>query len=571
MDNVSIAGIFQDIADLLEIKGENKFKIRAYQRVARTIEDLPQEIETMLENGEDLKGIPGVGEAIAGKINEIIDTGKLEYYEKLKAEFPAGIKSLLEIPGIGPRTAKKLSEQGISSIDALEEAVKDGTVAGMFRMGEKTAENILRQIKSLRTKERRIPLGDALPVAEEIINYLKKVPGVRNLTTAGSLRRFRDTIGDIDLMGTADDPAAVIEAFTSLPITDQILGKGETKASIVLKNRLQVDLRMVAHDEFGSLLQYFTGSKQHNIILRTRALKQGLSLNEYGITTVATGKLEKFATEEEFYKRLGMQYMPPEIREGTNEIELAARNEIPRLIELSDIRGDFHMHTSWSDGQDSIEEMALTARKLGYQFITITDHSGGLGIAHGLNAERLKKQLEEIREVNRKLTGITVFSGSEVDIRSDGSLDLPDEILAELDIVIASIHSGMNQPEQQITGRVIKAIQNPNVDFIAHPTCRLIGVREPVAIDLEAVMKAAVKYNKALEINAMPSRLDLKDTHIYRARELGVRLYLGTDSHSARQLEMMRFGVGVARRGWCQPGDLLNTKSPQEIKKLSGK
>jgi DNA polymerase (family 10) len=570
MDNIAIAGIFQDIADLLEIKGENKFKVRAYQRVVHTIEELPREIETMIAGGQDLKSIPGVGEAIAGKITEIINTGKLEYYEKLKAEFPSGITTLLEIPGIGPKTAKKLSEQGISSIDVLEKAIQDGTIAHIFRMGDKTSENILRQIKSMRTKDQRIPIGEALPIVEEITNYLQKVPGVRNLTPAGSLRRFRDTVGDIDMMGTADSPEAVIEIFTRMPIVSQILGRGPTKASVVLRNKLQVDLRMVEHDSFGSLLQYFTGSKQHNIILRTRAQKQGLSLNEYGITTVDTGELEKFTDEESFYNRLGLQYMPPEIREGTNEIELAERNEIPVLIQLSDIRGDFHMHTGWSDGQDSVEEMALAAKKLGYEFIAITDHSGGLGVAHGLTPERLKNQIEEVRAVNQKMTGIRVFSGSEVDIRSDGSLDLPDELLDKLDIVIASIHSGMSQSEQQITDRVIAAIKNPNVDCIAHPTCRLIGTRPPVAIDMEAVMKAALKYNKALEINAMPNRLDLKDTHIFRARDLGVKLFIGTDSHSTRQLEVMRFGIGIARRGWCRPGDLLNTMPPDKIMKFSG-
>jgi DNA polymerase (family X) len=565
MDNDTIAGIFQDIADLLEIKGENKFKIRAYQRVVQTIEELPREIEDMVAEGENLKNIPGVGQAIADKITEIINTGRLEYYEKLKAEFPAGITTLLEIPGVGPKTAKKLSEQGISSIDELETAIEDGTVAHIFRMGDKTAENILRQIKSLRTKDQRIPIGEALPIADEIIGYLQKVPGVRNLTPAGSLRRFRDTVGDIDMMGTADDPEKVIEAFVNMPMVMQVLWKGPTKASVVLKNKLQVDLRMMEHDAFGSLLQYFTGNKQHNIILRTRALKQGLSLSEYGITSTDTGELEKFGDEESFYKRLGLQYMPPEIREGTNEIELAERNGIPQLIQLSDIRGDLHMHTGWSDGQDSIEEMALAAKKLGYQFIAITDHSGGLGVAHGLTPERLEKQIEEIKAVNKKLTGIRVFSGSEVDIRSDGTLDLPDEILAKLDIVIASIHSGMSQSEGQITERVIKAIKNPNVDCIAHPTCRLIGTRAPVAMDMEAVMKAAKENGKALEINAMPNRLDLKDTHIFRARELGVKLYIGTDSHSTRQLEVMRFGIGIARRGWCQPSDLLNTLTADKI------
>ncbi len=514
----------------------------------------------MLDEGEDLKSIPGVGDAIAKKTTELVKTGKLEYYENLKAEFPEGIINLLDIPGVGPKTANKLcSELGITSVDSLEQAIKDGSVARLFRLGEKTANNILQQIEASRRKDQRIPIGEALPTVEEILSALNSVPGVRNLTYAGSLRRFRETLGDIDLMGTAENPQKVMDTFVSLPIVGQVLVQGPTKSSVIVSGGLQVDLRMVEHEAFGSLLQYFTGSKQHNISLRERGRRQGLKLSEYGITDITTDKLEKFADEENFYRRLGLQHIPPELREAQGEIERAEQGAIPKLVELSDIKGDLHIHTDWSDGHNSIEEMALAAKKLGYQYIAITDHSGGRGIAHGLDIERLRKQIEEIKKVNEHLNGIQVFSGIEVDIRADGSLDLPHTILAELDIVIAAVHSAMNQNEEKMTRRVLSAVDNPDVDIIAHPTCRLLPAREPIAIDLEAVLRTAAKNNKIMEINAMPDRLDLNDVHASRARELGVKLAIGTDAHDVSHLDFMRFGVGVARRAWCEPQHILNT------------
>jgi len=566
MKNSEVAKVFQDIADLLELKGENVFKIRAYQKAARAIEHHPRELEAMLGEGEDLQSIPGVGEAIAKKTAELITTGRLGYYENLKAEFPQGITNFLTIPGIGPKTAQKLSgELGIASVDELERAISDGRVARLFRLGEKTADNILHQIQALRRKDQRIPIGEALPIVEEIIAALRPIPGVRNLCAAGSLRRFRETVGDIDLMGTADNPKDVIDAFVALPLVRQVLAQGSTKASVIVSGGLQVDLRMVEHDSFGSLLQYFTGSKQHNIALRERWHKQGLKLSEYGITVIATGRLEKFATEEAFYRRLGMQYIPSELREAQGEIERAEQGAIPKLVELSDIKGDLHTHTKWSDGHDSIEEMARAAQDIGHQYIAITEHSAGRGIAHGLDVDRLREQIAEIEALNKRLRGIRVLTGIEVDIRSDGSLDLPHEILSELDIVIAAVHSAMNQSEERMTRRIITAMENPDVDMIAHPTCRLIGEREPVAIDLETVFRAAAKNNKIMEINAMPERLDLKDTHAFRARELGVGLAIGTDGHSIAHLGLMRFGVGVARRAWCEPQHILNTMPLEKL------
>ncbi len=565
MKNSEIAKVFQDIADLLELKGDNPFKIRAYQRASRTIEHLPVDVEKLVAE-DRLREVPGVGEAINKKITELVTTGKLHYYDELKAEFPEGISALLDIPGIGPRTAMLFSSDlGIRSVDELEAALISGKVALLPRMGDKVADNILHHIQTLRRKDQRIPIGEALPVVEEILAQLRGLPGLKNLVPAGSLRRFRETIGDIDIMGTTDNPREVMHAFTTLPQVKEVLASGTTKSSVIVSGDLQVDLRLVEHDLFGSTLQYFTGSKQHNINLRERARRQGLSLSEYGITNLETGQLEKFATEEAFYERQGLSFISPEIREAQQEIEKAEHGTLPRLVGLSDIKGDLHVHTNWSDGHDSIEAMALAARGLGYQYLAITEHSGGRGIAHGLDAGRLRQQLAEIKELNQKLDGIHILTSVEVDIRADGSLDIPGELLKELDIVTAAVHSGMNQGQEQMTRRIIQAIDSPNVDILAHPTCRLLPDREPVAVDMEAIFQAAIRTNTALEINAMPSRLDLKDTHTYRARELGIKLVISTDAHSIGHLDFMRFGVGVARRGWCEAKDILNTRPLSEV------
>jgi len=568
MKNTDIAKVFQDIADLLELEGENVFKIRAYQRAAHAIEHLPREIEQLLKEGGSLRDIPGVGEAIAKKTTELVTTGHLGYYEELKAEFPPGISTLLDIRGIGPKTALRLvTELGISSVEDLETAILNGRVAALPRMGDKLAQNILHHIQALRRKEQRIPLGLAVLTVDEILPVLSRETGVRNLTPAGSLRRFRETVGDIDIMGTADDTEKVLQMFVRLPQVSQVLAVGSTKASVIVTRGFQVDLRLMEHAQFGSLLQHFTGSKQHNIILREQAHRRGLKLSEYGITVLATEVTETFATEEAFYRRLGLQFIPPELREGGQEIEMAEQGKLPCLVELSDIKGDLHVHTEWSDGHGSIEEMALAARQRGYRYLAITDHSAGRGIAHGLTAERLRQQLAEIKRLNQSLEGIHILSGSEVDIRADGSLDFDDELLSQLDVVVASVHSAMGQDEARMTQRVIRAMNNPHVDILGHPTCRLLGERPPVAIDMEAVFQAARQSNTALEINAMPSRLDLKDVHIQRAKELGDKLVISTDAHSSEQLDHMRFGVGMARRGWCEPHHILNTRPLAELQR----
>ena len=566
MKNADIATVFENIADLLELKGENRFKIRAYARAAETIRHLSEEMESMHEEGKDFKDIAGIGDAIAAKSMELITTGRLRYYEELKSQFPDGIINLMDIPGIGPKTAYRLAtELGVGTVDQLEAAIGDGRVAKLNRLGEKTAANIMRAIEAFRRKDRRIPLGDALPVVEEVLGALRNVPGVLNLTPAGSLRRFKETVGDIDLMGAADDPQSVITAFVALSQVREVLAQGPTKASVILPGGLQADLRMVEHADFGSLLQHFTGSKQHNVTLRTWAQKKGFSLSEYGIADLKTGRVERFGREDDFYAYLGLQYIPPEIREDMGEIDLAERNAIPALIELGDIKGDFHTHSTGSDGIDSIEDMAGAAGALGYEYLAITDHSSGRNIGSDRKLERVMKQTEEIKKLNSLSDGPFLLNGVEVDIKADGSLDLPDEVLAQLDIVIASVHSSFLQNREVMTRRIIGAIENPNVDMVAHPTCRKIGERAPVDVDLEAVYRAAARYGKALEINAIPDRLDLKDIHAYRARELGVTLAIGSDAHAVYHLGFMKFGIGVARRAWCQPGDILNTRPLKEV------
>lgn len=565
MNNTVIAETLEGIAQLLELKGESVFKVRAYSRAAQTIEGMPVEVERLMREGR-IRDVPGVGASISEKIIELVTTGKCQYYDQLRSEFPPGITRLMEIPGIGPRTAYRLGHDlGVKTVTDLERALVEGQVARLPRMGEKLAENLLRSVRSLRRKDNRIPLGLALPLVEAITGRLKQNPALRNLVPAGSLRRKLETIGDIDIMGTSSEPAAVMDQFVRLPTQIDVLVKGPTKTSIIVDGGLQVDLRLVEHEAFGSLLQHFTGSKQHNINLRERALRMGLSLSEYGITHLDTGDIVKFADEESFYAHLGLQWIPPEIREGTNELELAARNAIPRLIEDSDIRGDLHIHSDWSDGRNSMREMVLAARDRGYEYVVISDHSPGLGIARGLSIERLQRQKEEIEELRRTIDGITIFHGSEVNLRSDGTMDFPDDVLAELDVVIASIHSAMGQSQEIMTERVIRALNNPHVDIIGHLSARLLGHRPPVALDMDRVLRTAAQTGTALEINAMPDRLDLKDIYVRQARDLGVKLVINTDSHRTSDLDFMRFGVAVARRGWCEPVDILNARPAREV------
>ena len=557
--NAEIAELFENMAVLLEMKGDTIFKIRAYQRAARTIAQLSFPVEQAASDGMDLKAIPGIGSAISNKIQELASTGKVQTYERLKGELPDGILTLMNVPGIGPKTAMLISKElGTSTIEAVVLAALDGRLADLPRMGEKTAQNILRHIRALRTKDNRLPIGQALSVANQVILGLHEAcAGLGKISTAGSLRRQKETVGDIDLMATAQDPPEVMEALAKLPGVQEVLAHGPKKSSVVVQPGLQVDLRIVEEDSFGAMLQYFTGSQQHNIRLRDYANQRGLSLNEYGITALATGDLEKYADEEEFYARLGLPWIPPEIREGMWEIDLAEREALPDLVQRTDIKGDLHVHSDWSDGSDSLEDMVEAASVRGHRYVALTDHSAGRGIANGLSTKRLLDQIQTLRSLDERYP-VKVLCGSEVDIRADGSLDYPDELLEQLDVVVASVHSAMGQDSKEMTRRIIEAMHNPHVTVIGHPTCRLLGSREPVDVDMDSLFSAAAETGTAMEINASPERLDLKDTHVLRAREMGVPLIISTDSHFHAHYDNMSFGVAVARRGWCEAKDIVN-------------
>ena len=567
MDNATVAQVFENIGKLLEVKGDVPFKIRAYQRVAREIDHLPMDIGRLAEEGK-LRTIPGVGDEIEKKILELLTTDKLEFYELLLQEFPPGLVEMMDVPGVGPKMAGRLwKELAVTNLSQMEAALRDGRVATLPRMGAKTAENLLRQLEAMRgRKSERVPLGEVRPIAEAIVAALSQTPGLKNLTVAGSIRRWRETVKDIDLVGASEDPQVVTDAFVALPQVAEILTHGPQRASVRLKNGLQADLLLKPAVSFASLLQHFTGSKEHNILLRERAQHMGLSMSEYGLTEQASGKLETYPTEEALYQRLGLQYIPPELREGDDEVLRAEQGQIPALVELRDIKGDLHAHTEWSDGHTPIEAMVTAALARGYQYLAITDHSPGLGIARGLSPERLREQLRIIREMNRSFTdGFRILTGSEVNIKADGGLDFPDEVLAELDVVVASVHSAMGQNMVKMTDRVIRALHSPHMDIFGHPTTRLLGQRDPIQVDMEAVFQAALETGTALEVNASPSRLDLKDSHVRRAVELGVPLVVSTDAHHPDQLAQMPYGVATARRGWAGPAHILNTRPLEEV------
>ena len=561
MDNTRIAEVFENVAGLLEMRGDSTFTIRAYKRAARTIDRLPTELEHMVQEDQDLRDIPGIGKAISDKITELVDTGKLEYFEKLRSEFPDGILELMHIPGMGPKTTVRAwKEIGVTDVSELERAIQDGRLAELPRMGQKSADNILRHIQFARSQSQRTPIARAMAVSRRVIEALReRCPSITRLEAAGSLRRFEETIGDIDLVCTAEDPAEVLDALVSLRGVEDVLGHGGTKASVMLDDGIQVDLRVVEDGQFGSLLQYFTGNQQHNIRLRDYANRSGLSINEYGVTDISTGEIQAYSDEAAFYARLGLQYIPPELRLGISEIDVAIRNEVPKLVQSSDIKGDLHDHTDWSDGRDPMEMMVLEAKARGLQYMAITDHSVGRGIANGLSPERLRSHLDQLRDIEARVGDIKLLHGTEMDIRADGTLDYADEILADLDWVIGSVHSAMNQDSQTMTERIIAAMRNPYVSVIGHLTTRLIGDRQPIEADFEALFRAAADTGTAMEINGSLERLDLKDVHVHRARELGVPLVISTDAHAVEALDNIEYGAAVARRGWCEPRHILNT------------
>ncbi|MEA4882505.1 MAG: DNA polymerase/3'-5' exonuclease PolX [Clostridia bacterium] len=573
ISNRAIAAYFEQIADLLELLGENQFKVRAYTRAAEALTALAEPAIEVLE--QDPKSIPGVGEALLSKIREISTTGRLEYLEKLRSQVPAAILALTAAPGIGPKAAWKLHEAlGIQDVAELAEAARAHRIRAVPGFGAKTEANIIRAIRAMQSTGGRHPLYSVIPLAERIVADLAAAAGVERVSIAGSLRRRRDTVGDIDVVAAGSDGGSAMKAFASIDVFREITAMGETKATGVTEKGISCDLRVVSLEEYASALHHLTGSKEHNVRLRGVAGRRGLKINEYGVFRDGVAERLPVESEEELYALLEMDYIPPELREDRGEIEAAASHALPHLIERSSIRGDLHAHTSWSDGVASISEMAEAARSMGHEYLAITDHSHSLGVAHGLAGERLLEQLDEVRRMDRRAGdragqqgsgGIRVLAGTEVDILKDGGLDFSDEILSQLDVVIASIHSGFQQDRDTITRRIIRAMNNPNVDIIAHPTGRLLGKRPGYDVDMDAIIREAAATGAALEINSYPDRLDLSDEHAKAARDAGVMISIDTDSHSPDELRNIEYGVWVGRRAWLEPRNVLNTLSCPDL------
>jgi len=557
MNNSEVAQVLTTLADMLEIQGEVIYKILAYRRAAENITSLTRDVNDLRREGQ-LRSIPGVGQAIADKLDSLLTTGSFDLLDKARAEVPAGVVELLRVQDVGPRKARLFwKELGITSIAQMEAAAREGRLRGLSGMGAKSEAKILANIQAFkrRASETRMPLGQAFPLSQTILQELMQVPDVLRAACAGSLRRMRETIGDLDFLIAADTAGPVMERFVSLPVVGEVLARGPTKSSVRLANGAQADLRVLEPARWGTGLQYFSGSQAHNVRLREIAQKKGLSLNEYAITREKDGREILCAEESEVYRALGVSFVPPELREDRGEFE----RDIPTLITLDDLQGDLQMHTTWSDGKASVEEMARAARSRGYRYILITDHTQSLGVAGGLTPEQARRQRREIDAVNARLSGIRVLQGAEVEILADGSLDFSDAVLASFDIVLASMHTGLRQERDKVMARTMSAIHNPHVDIIAHPSGRLIGERDGADLDWETIFKAAAETHTILEINAQPTRLDLSDLNARRALEMGCRISIGTDAHEPRGLDAMFYGVAVARRAWATAEDVVNT------------
>ena len=562
--NTDVAAILYEIAEILTIK-DDRFRSRAYQLAAQRITSLTEDIRKIKERG-DLDQIPGVGKSIAATVAEFLDTGESKVLEELREALPQGVRQLMELEGIGPKNAMSLvKELNIISIDDLEKAAKEGKIRGLKGFGEKKEQNILQSISDYRNRQTRFLLGAVLPIVDDMLFWMRDSSAVVKAEVAGSYRRRKETIGDLDLLVASNAPDEASLRFVEMPPVERIVSHGSTKSTVFLKGHLQVDCRVIPPENYGAALQYFTGSKEHNVKLRIIGVKSGYKLNEYGLYLRENNSLVASETEEEIYKTLGMSWVSPELREDRGEIEAAIENRLPKLVEQNEIKGDLHVHTKWSDGSAVIEEMVRKAQSLGLAYIAITDHTKSLGIAHGLDENRVKEQCKEIEALNKKLESFTILKGVECDIKADGSLDLPDSILRDLDWVVASVHSGFKADVDVMTDRVIKAISNPCVDSIGHPTGRLIQKRKPYSINLDKVLEAAASAEVAMEINAFPERLDLDDINSRKAMEAGVRLSIGTDAHAPSQMEFLPLGVSVARRGWLTSKNIVNTDTAKQI------
>ena len=560
MKNTLFSTTFRNIAELLEIKQDNPFRIRAYLRAAENIEALQEDIEALASLNR-LDEISGIGPDLSLKIKEILGTGKCRQYEELKKVVPEGVLSLLEIPAVGPKSARLFFEKlKIKSVDELEIAAKSGKLLGLPGVQQKTVDNILKGIELIKKGKERMDILTATVLAEDIVAELKKRKDIQKISSAGSLRRMKDTVRDIDILAVSKNPERVMKAFVTLPQVKKVIARGPTKASVLTERDVQVDLRVLKLHSFGAALLYFTGSKNHNIKLRQLAIKKHLKINEYGIFD-KKNRCVASKTEEELYAKLGLEFIEPELREDAGEIEAAQKHSLPHLLTLGDIKGDFHAHTDYSDGKNTIDEMAKAGIALGYDYLCLTDHSVSLKVARGLDLVRLKKKKKEVDQANRRFKNFRILFGAEVEIDGEGAIDYKDNILCQFDLVVAAIHSGFKQTTKQLTKRIVKACQNKYVHIIAHPTGKLRPTRESYDLDFKEVFEVARETNTALEINSHPLRLDLSDVQARWAKENGVRLAIGTDAHAMEHLSFMKFGVGLARRGWLEKKDVLNSLS----------
>ncbi len=567
MHNTEIADLFDTLADLLEIEDANPFRIRAYRNAALTIRQYSRSMQSLVDEGKKLTDLPGIGEDLAEKIKTILKTGKLPLLEEVRARTPAALSDLMTIEGLGPKRVKTLyKELKIRSLDDLKRKAKDGKIHELEGFGEKTETNILEHIARYSGKEKRMKLSAAEEVAESICDYLKAIEGIKDLTIAGSFRRRKETVGDLDILVTAKNDSPVMRQFTEYDEVDEVVSHGKTRSSVVLRSGLHVDLRVLPQVSYGAALQYFTGSREHNIEVRRLAVKKGYKINEYGV--FKGDKRIAGKTEKEVYGKVGLPYIEPELRENRGEIEAGLKNKLPELIELKDIRGDLHCHTRETDGHNTLEAMLKAAHERGYEYFSVNDHSKHVTVAKGMDEKRLRKQLEEIDALNEKLQDITILKSIEVDILEDGTLDLPDRVLNELDFTVCAVHYKFNLSRKKQTERIIRAMDNPLFTILAHPSGRLISEREAYEIDMERIIREAKARGIHLEVNAQPARLDLNDVYCKAAKEMGLKFSIATDTHSTAGFSNMRFGIYQARRGWLEASDVINTRKLAELRKI---
>jgi DNA polymerase (family 10) len=569
--NADLAAAFEQTADLLELQQANPFRVRAYRNAARVVGELKLDLVAQVEAGKPLPKLPGIGADLAAKVEEFARSGHLALLDRLRRQIPSGVAEMLQLPGLGPKRVRALYEElQVTTLPALARAARDGRIRALAGFGAKTESRILEAIDAHSHKAQRLKLVTAAQYAAALIGWLRKAPGVSEATSAGSLRRARETVGDLDLLACAPDGAAVCSHFIAYPEVAEVRAAGDTRATVLLESGLQVDLRVVPKASFGAALLYFTGSKAHNIRLRTLAIERGLKLNEYGL--FAGRKTVAAATEQEIYRALGLPWIAPELREDRGEVEAAQKDALPRLIERADLAGDLHAHTNWSDGTARIDAMARAAKAHGLSYLAISDHSRRLTVAHGLDPQRLARQCAEVEELNRTLDGIELLTGIEVDVLDDGSLDLPDKVLAPLDVVIAAVHSKFDLSRAAQTRRILAALAHPKVKILAHPVGRLIGKREPYDVDMLAVIRKCKARDVALELNAHPERLDLTDLACRMAKDEGASIVINSDAHAEHEFDNLDFGVGQARRGWLEKNDVINTRPLREVRAwLAGK